>query len=555
MKTHRNSKNLNKKKILNAAVLAALLFYAYFVSWILPRQTPTLDAALQLSRSLIHTGIVILWLASIKRRILQRSVRSYLLAVSVLMIFWLYIRAVKWYFLPSMSLSARYCWYGYYVPIILIPLFGVFITEYIGQTENYEMPKRMRFLYLPALVLIVLIFTNDFHRLAFDFPGGIKYFSSNYTYQIVYYLVMIWVVSISFFFVSRLLQKCRAPGNWWLQRTPFLIVTGAIIVWIIYYLRIMNYDLVCINCFIIILLLESCIQSGLIRSNTKYGVLFGASTIDARIIDDEYHICFTSDNAGSLDEMTMRQAEHGPVNLGNKRLGSAKISHGHVFWWDDITEINRFTKKLEETGKKLSENNDLLRAELELRENNLRMAEKNRLYDRIAEEVSIQLDKLESLLSDVSGTSETKNQLVEICIISAYIKRRSNLLLMSENTDAVPAKELEFCLRESMDNLRLAGILCSLDSVCEGKAPAKYLVYAYDLAEQVFEQIFCKTEAILIKLRISGGSIFLRLQTDCRGPVLLEGEVLWKSLGGSIKFTEAEDILWIELYLEGGMRV
>ena len=50
------------------------------------------------SRAMIHLGVVVFWMASIKRRILQDSVRFYLLAVASLLIFWLYIRDVKWFF-------------------------------------------------------------------------------------------------------------------------------------------------------------------------------------------------------------------------------------------------------------------------------------------------------------------------------------------------------------------------------------------------------------------------------------------------------------------------
>ena len=117
----------NHKKIWQGVAISLLLIYAYSARYVIPKQDILPDTVLQLSRAMIHLGVVILWMASIKRRILQDSVRFYLLAVASLLIFWLYIRDVKWFFFYEISAPVRYCWYGFYIPIILIPLFGVFI--------------------------------------------------------------------------------------------------------------------------------------------------------------------------------------------------------------------------------------------------------------------------------------------------------------------------------------------------------------------------------------------------------------------------------------------
>ncbi len=542
-----------KKTILHASVVAVLLMYAYYVKYIFPPQNAFLDTVLQFSRSLIHMGIVVVWMISIKKRIIQKSVRTYLIAVAVLLIFWQYVRAVKWYIIFDINMFTRCCWYMYYIPIILIPMFGVFIVEYIGQPEHFEMPSNMKLLYIPAFALITLVLTNDFHCLAFGFPKGFEYSDSCYTHRIIYFLVMIWSVSMGIYFIVMLQQKCRAPGNRWFQRTPFFVIGGALILWILYYLSIFCFDLTSVTSFIIILLLESCIRSGLIRSNSNYEILFGASTIAARIVDDAYHVCYESDTAVPLDEKVMRQAENGPVNLGDKRLGSAEISHGRILWLDDVAEINRFTEELERTGRQLAENNDLVKAELDLREKKLHTAEKNRLYDRIAAEVREQLDQLEYLLNEKDSPCTIREKLVPVCIISAYIKRRSNLLLMAEHMKAVPAKEMEFCLRESLDNLRLAGVLCSMDSVCNGDVDVKYLVAAYDLFQQSIEQLLGELQAILIKMRISENTFFLRLQLDCPGEICFTDVSDWQSFGGQIRITRTDDTLWTELRLEGGL--
>ena len=542
----------NHKTIWQGMVISLLLVYTYSARYVIPKQDILPDTILQLSRAMIHLGIVILWMASIKRRILQDSVRFYLLAVASLLIFWLYIRDVKWFFFYEISTPVRYFWYGYYIPIILIPLFGFFIIDYIGKPETYKMPKWMNLFYIPALILIGFVFTNDFHRLVFGFPKGLEYSSSVYTYKLLYFIAILWALALGFYFVIMLLLKCRAPGSKWFQRSPLLVICLAMVFWTLYFLKILDYDLTSVSCFTIILLLESAIQSGAIRSNSQYEDLFQSSSIEAQIVDEDYRLCYASETAKPLDERIMRQAVHGPVNLGNKRLGSGKIRHGHVLWCDDVTEINQFTAELEKTGQQLAESNDLMKAELELQEKNLRMTEKNRLYDRIANEVGKQLDKLGLLLNDEEGTYGTREKLINICFISAYIKRRSNLLLISENNDVISGKELEFCLRESMDNIRLTGSMCSMDSACEGKIGAKYLVAAYDLFQNILEQALWKFDALLVKVRISEGNLLLRIQMDYTVTEILCDKTEWASMGGSLSIRKSDGALWFELQLQGG---
>ena len=93
------------------------------------------------------------------------------MSVAILMIFWLAIRTFKWHFLADGDPLGRYIWYCYYIPMILIPLLGVFITMCIGKPENFKLDRRFNLLYIPAIILIVFILTNDFHNLTNIFPN------------------------------------------------------------------------------------------------------------------------------------------------------------------------------------------------------------------------------------------------------------------------------------------------------------------------------------------------------------------------------------------------
>ena len=70
--------------------------------------------------------------------------------------------------------------------------------------------------------------------------------------------------------------------------------------------------------------------------------------------------------------------------------------------------------------------------------------ETSRLYDRIAQEIAPQLDRAEALLQRSRKEPEqAKALLSQVCVISAYIKRRANLILLGEEKTEISTRELE----------------------------------------------------------------------------------------------------------------
>lgn len=474
---------------------------------------------------IISVDVLIAWCVSIRNRILNKQIRRYLILVGILMIFWLTIRIIKWRFLSVTDPMGRYLWYAYYIPMIMIPLFGVFIVQYVGKREDYVIPKKFNLLLIPSVALLVFIFTNDIHRCVFEFPEGIINYNNIYDYKWGFFIVVAWFVSLGFYFTVMLLVKSRVPGSRSFQRLPAIIMVLAAGLWALYSLGILKIDLAAMDCLIIALLLESAIQSGLIRSNTGYNELFEISTVAAQIVDKNYEPCYLSVYADDFPEDVMRWANNKPIERGNILVNSKEITGGYVLWQEDIKEIKRLMNELTETQENLNENYVLLKAELELKENKIRLEEKNRLYDRIAQEVSEQLTKADFLLKQAEESPETARvALTHICIICAYVKRRSNLLLLNEENNRISSKEIEYCLRESLDNIALNNVFTSLDSKCEGSISVEYAVKIYDFFEEIVEYFTTDITAMLIHLVCKDDYIKLRLQIGC------ENEIEEKSL-------------------------
>ena len=509
---------INKKTILYTIGVAILLVIAYYSrAFHTEVDNPILKMLLVMIRSVIQISLVIAWCSSVRTRIINKQVRHYLIAVGILIAFWLILRTCKWEFIAQNGTHlGRYLWYSYYIPMVLVPLLGVFIIDHIGKAENYKTPNSLKYMYIPAAFLVAAVFTNDLHQLVFSFPKGLENCESDCIYQPLYYITMAWFILLGIYFVVMLIKKSRVPGSKHFQKLPAVILGISIIFWIMYCMHIVGGDLAAIDCIMIIALLESAIQSGLIPSNTNYYELFRNSTVSAQIVDADYQPCMVSGTATVLTEDVMRSAEAEPVDLGDTILHSKAITGGHVLWQDDVKQINDLIEELSDTQERLGEKNELLKAELELKENRTRTEEKSRLYDRIAKEVAVQLAKAEELLKLAqTEPKQTKNAISKVSVICAYIKRRGNLLMLGEEETIIPAIELEYCIRESLDNLRLGDVFTSFDSKCDGTLKLEHAVIAFDFYENIVERLLDDATAMLIHLDCKDGFIKMRLQIGC----------------------------------------
>lgn len=513
---------VNKKMILYAIGVVALLIIAYYSrAFHTQVDEPILKMLLVMIRSVIQISLVIAWCSSVRTRIINKQVRLYLIVAGILMAFWLILRTCKWEFIAQNGTHlGRYLWYSYYIPMVFVPLLGVFIIDHIGKAENYKTPNSLKYMYIPATFLVTAVFTNDLHQLVFSFPKGLENCESDCIYHPMYYITMAWFILLGIYFVVMLIKKSRVPGSKSFQKLPAVILAISIIFWVLYCMQIIGGDLAAIDCIMIISLLESAIQSGLIQSNTNYYELFRNSTVSAQIVDADFKPCMLSNTATSLTEDVMRSAEAKPVDLGDTILHSKAITGGHVLWEDDVKQINSLIEQLRDTQERLGEKNELLKAELELKEDRARTEEKSRLYDRIAKEVAPRLVKAEELLKLAeSEPTQANSEIAKVSVLCAYIKRRGNLILLGEEGNTIPAPELEYCIRESLDNLRLGNVFTSFDSKCDGQLKLEHAVVAFDFYENIVERLLDDTTAMLIHLDCKDGIIKMRLQIGCSGDI------------------------------------
>jgi hypothetical protein len=481
-----------------------------------------LRVALGYLRSFLYIGLFAAWGVSVRRRVVQTQVRRYLTAIAALMVFWIAVRTAK-YFLARDPDSARYLWHLYYLPMLFIPLLAVFAAFSLGRPEDFRLRRWTGLLYLPTTALLALVLTNDLHQLVFVFPAGAPGRSeSQYGYGAGYWLVLGWMALCGMTALVVMLMKCRVPRSktvLWLPIVPMLLAVLYTVAMVcrVRAVHFLMGDVTVSLCLFFLAFFECCIQCGLIQSNTHYAKLFRASTIHAQIVDRSYAVSYASDMPQAIPVERMREAERAPVLLTEtSRLFSAAIPDGHVLWTQDISEEERLLRELQETNRELEGENALLLAENELKEKKIRVDAQNRLYDRITGEIEPQLNRLTELMEAArAGAGDTPRILAQIGVLGAYLKRRSNLIILSEDTAEMPAEELAYCLRESADNLEAAGAACSCSADCTGRMDTNTALQLYDLFEAVIEAALSSLCSALIRLTVNGKGASLRLMLSC----------------------------------------
>ena len=481
-----------------------------------------LDQFFTILRAAIYIGLFVAWGISVRSRIIQPQVRRYLTAVSALMIFWMTVRSIR-YSLEEALWVMRHLWYLYYLPMLFIPLLALFVALSLGKPDNFRLPKWTALLYIPTAVLLLLVLTNDLHQLVFRFPEDAVVWINEYRYGIVYFPVVGWMVLCALTALVIMLVKCRVPNSRKVLVLPFVpvvlsVIYGALYIFQLPWLRLIAGDVTVVFCLLIAATLESCIQCGLIQSNTHYNDLLLSCTLRVQLTDPEYQRLLSSRSAEPIPLQIMRQTETGPVRLdGGLRLSGAPVRGGHVLWTEDVSELLEVLEELQDVKDSLEDNNALLRAEYTLKAREAHIAEQDRLYNIIQRETAPRI-KLLAELTDAFETmgdeAQRKQILGKMAVIGAYLKRRSNLIFLADKTPVFQEKELHLAFGESMDNLELCGITCGLLSELERPVEARQLMKMYDLFEEIVERSIDTMSTITVWIGPADGALRITINTD-----------------------------------------
>ena len=474
-----------------------------------------------IARSLIYIALYIGWGISVSKRIMQVQVRHYLIAVSGLVVFWFVIRSMKYYFITDIGI-ARQLWYWYYLPMLFIPLFSLFVAISLGKSKNFKLSKKTLLLYIPTVLCLLLVLTNDLHQLVFTFPAGEVWSDKNNGYILGYYIVIGWEIICALAAFVIMLFKCRLSQR--KKYLPFLMLTCSIVYAFIYvsgveWMQLIGGDITAAQCLMFTGILESCIQCGLIQTNTGYEELFMVSRLGAQITDQGNIVCLASSNAGGLTGEQRMSAKTHPVLADKTTLIKSKpIRFGHVLWQEDVSELTEAIEQIEENCRDLSERNRIRQENLETKKKILSLQEKNRAADVLNRETAGQISMIEHLLTqyDTENDAQKREKLLAgAAVLGAYIKRYGNLLLVSHREETADIRDLSRCFEDSFVNLELLDVKCLCTLPADVILATKDMLRIYRTFETILEDCLFDLHSVWVNARERKGQFLVSIDFVC----------------------------------------
>ena len=498
-------------------------------------------------RATLYLLLFALWGYSLDRRIIQTQALHCMRLTAALMLVWLVLRTLKYEVVTDITV-ARYIWYLYYLPMLFIPLFGVYIALSLGKSEKYRLTGRIVALAAIPAILFSLVITNDLHQQMFAFNSGIPGRPDNYSYhhRYLYFICLGWMVGCMIFSLIRLLKKSRIKNGGKKPLMPFIIGCITILYGILYLtglsaVRWWFGDMNVMFCLLYAAIYESCIRCRMIQSNTGYVELFEASTLAAVIMDRSGNVVIRSRAAD--EDMICPQDGTQIIRPDGTRISSAPINGGYVVWKDNVRPLTELRAQLSENKAQIKNNKEKLHEAYLIQKKLHELTEKRRIYDKLDLMYGDQINRIGQLLKQCENTEtdEVHNILKRILLLGTYIKRSANLYFLSLEHELLSQQDIQLTVDEAVRVMNVCGTECSVVYYMTKPMHSEEVMRLFNLLKTVVETAVDGLNSIFICL--SDDEMNLSVECDVDLSLIISSNVTVKQ----------EDGLWLVRTPVGGM--
>lgn len=471
---------------------------------------------------MLYLGLIVWWLRSVYVRLLPSVSRTCLMLAAGNMFLLLLVRAIKYRLSIVGSLLEHVCWYLYYVPLVMIP--ALFLLACLSMEPSVRPAAALRRgVWSLSAALVIGVATNDLHRLMF-YPLDLRYQGGDpQTYDVgpLWYLFYAAVILFCLLGVALLLRANLDRG----RRRAVLPVLLLLLTLGLGFVSGLNpprfrdwrpYQFPELFLFGMLGMLECCIRTRLIPFNENYAGFFAGLDLAAEITDAGLEPVFRTAKPVPATREQRAAALTAPLLLdGDTRLHGKRLSVGNAFWTEDEGTLRRLNAALADAAEALEGENELLRYEQEQKEASARVDARNRVYHRAAQEVYGPQKKIAALLDGMDAAApDYTNKLARVLALNAYVKRKTNFVLLSAERDSVSATELSLALAESARFLTLCGMNASVECRTEREFSNTEAVALYDSFEALAEALLERSSALMIALADDA----LLLVAECEPP-------------------------------------
>lgn len=482
-------------------------------------------------------------------------------ALSWMALLLILLRAVKYSAVAEVGVLARHTWYLYYAPMLLIPLLLLDIALLIAPKKSGR-GAIARYSALGLTVgFLLLILTNDLHQLVFRFRPEFTDWDADYSHGLLFYAVNVWEYALYVAAIAVLIVKCRIGSSKktaWIFLIPFAIGIAMSVL-------LMTDTMPKINgtnwiefpealILMAVVVLECCMQLGLIPTNTKYGKLFRQFSIAAQITDQQGTAVYASRSAIPLS------AEQVALPSGS-RIGAHTVLHrielpgGFGFWQDDLTVLDRLNTELAESKEALAQEAELIRLRNELKERQTRIEQRTLVYDTIAKRTQRQSQAILRLAETGCRTQDPAQK--ELCrnritLLGAYIKRYANLTLLSQERSEIEVGELGLSVSEVLRYLNFCGTPGEFLQNGDGAVPASAALAVFEAFETLLEENRACLYGVFVNLTVQQAVTFKLTFENLQKP-LLDGMVqVLRDVGVTIDCQREDDVTYLCFTLPRG---
>ena len=471
-------------------------------------------------RAALYLLLFSLWGYSLDRRIIQPQTLHCLRLTAALMLVWLVLRTLKYEIVTDPTV-ARYIWYLYYLPMLFIPLLGVYIALSLGKPQEIRLNVRIGCLALVPAVLFLSVITNDLHQQVFAFSGGVPggQDNSSFSHRPLYFACLVWMVACMVFSLVQLLNKSRIPGSGKKNLAPF--VTGCItVLYGVLYLsglpavRWWFGDMNVMFCLLFAAIYESCIRCRMIQSNTGYVELFEATTLAACIADSSGNIVLRSHAA--CEDIACPEEGTQVFRPDGIRISSAPISGGYAVWQDNVRPLTELRAKLSGNKAIIKNNKEKLQEAYFIQKKLYELTEKNRIYDELEASYGKQINRIGQLLKQCedTGPAEVQNLLKRILLLGTYIKRGANLYFLGMEYELLPQQELRLTVDEAVRVMTVCGTECSVVYRTTKPMRSTEVMRLFDLLKTVAEMTINGLQSLFISVSDSEMDLSVECTAD-----------------------------------------
>ena len=496
----------------------------------------------------LYTAMILLWDRIMESRILRTQSKKYFRMVTFLMIGYLAVRTLKYEILYDNSVAIKYARYIYYLFSLNIIHLVFFISLMVAKSEHEPISNWWHLLWIPTESFVFLVLTNDFHSLAFntDVQFGVG------AYKPLFYIIVLYAAILTIASLVSALLASREMHSQWSVILPML----PMLLWILYtFSYVINKDFFLyiktaiasaeFNVLIIILFIEALVFTRLIPSNRGYNKFLSLSSLNIGIMNMDGDVVFAPKEGPSVTPRMIRASVGKATKMDeNTYLESAKINGGESFWFIDLKELNSLKKQLYALNESLMSENELLSADKKLKEKMAKLEEQNEIRSYIASRLSDKFNFLKIIMDNLPEDEVAfEATLKRACITSVYIKRYSNLFLLSKKDKNIAMAELGLAFTESLNYLSLSGTVTKINWQSEASLDIDTALAVYEVFQRILEVNYHALKAVDVNL-VNDDEVVIKISADKVGTIgMVNDEInlledldngLWRiSLGGA----------------------